>query len=364
MSAGLNLMPIEGMDDWEKRLARQDAFWDCAVLDRPVVFLQWPKSSPLQAQPVERDCASQRERWLDTERVVAEAVATAANTEYGGDALPFAWPNLGPEVFSAFFGLEMTFTENTSWAKPIIHDWSQVDHVRFSRENEYWKKLEEMTDALLEAGRGRFYVGYADIHSGGDAIAAFREPMDLNTDLLLTPEPIKKMLTHVLETYFEVYDYWHGKLRAAGQAVCTWPGIVSSRKWHVPQNDFSCMVSEEMFAEFFLEGIAEECRFLEASIYHLDGPGALRHLNALLAIPELNAIQWVIGAGNGRATDWLHVYRRCQEAGKGIQVFAKADEVATLIEHLRPEGMWLCVDVQSGEEAEAVLRKVSKWGAG
>jgi hypothetical protein len=116
-----------------------------------------------------------------------------------------------------------------------------------------------------------------------------------------------------------------------------------------------------MFDEFFLPGLIEECRHLEASIYHLDGPAALRHLNSLLEIPELNAIQWVYGAGNGRASDWIPVYQRCQQAGKGIQIFLEPDEVPVMMEHLRPEGVWMSVSVSDRREAEEVLRQVSLW---
>jgi hypothetical protein len=37
-------------------------------------------------------------------------------------------------------------------------------------------------------------------------------------------------------------------------------------------------------------------RHVERTIYHLDGPGALRHLDRLLAIPELDCAQWIQGA--------------------------------------------------------------------
>ena len=355
------MMPIEDIDDWEQRLARQDAFWDCAILDRPVVVMQWPKPDPPCPWPTPKPYATERDRWMDTERVVEEAVASVRNTAFGGDALPLAWPNLGPELFSAFFGQEMEYTADTSWAIPIVEDWSRIDHIRFSEDNVYWKKLLEMTDALLEAGSGLYYTGISDIHPGGDAIAAFRDPIDLNTDLLLTPEPIRELLRYVNETYFYVYDFYHEKLAAAGQAISSWPGIVSSRKWYVPSNDFSCMLSTEMFVEFFLPGIVEECRHIEASIYHLDGPAALRHLDCLLEIPALNAIQWVYGAGNGRATDWLEVFRRCQAAGKGIQLHLERDELDTVIEHLAPEGVWMSVAVQSQDEAASVLSRVRRW---
>ena len=52
------------------------------------------------------------------------------------------------------------------------------------------------------------------------------------------------------------------------------------------------MVSKETFDDLFLPGIRQECRHAEASLYHLDGPNALTHLDSLLEIPELDAIQW------------------------------------------------------------------------
>ncbi|HEX71711.1 MAG TPA: hypothetical protein ENN65_00130 [Candidatus Hydrogenedentes bacterium] len=356
-----DFMPLDQIEDWDRRLARQDAFWRCAVLDRPVVAMQWPKEPPAHPWPIDPPYACIRERWLDPQRAAAWAVASVRNTEYGGDALPHAWPNLGPEVFSAFFGQELEYTETTSWAKPCLFDWADAERLRFSEDNPYWQALLTMTDALIDAGKDLFYTGLTDLHPGGDAIAAFRDPLELNTDLLLHPDAVRALLDRVQETFFDVYDFFHNRLRGAKQAVCSWPGIVSSLRWHVPSNDFSCMVSKEMFDAFFLPGIAEECRRMEASIYHLDGPQALRHLDSLLEIPELNAIQWVYGAGNGRASDWMPVYQRCQAAGKGAQLFIEPDELDAVTAHLRPEGVWLGVAVRNREEAAAVLRRVARW---
>ena len=108
------MMPIEDIPDWEQRIARQDAFWARAILDRPVVCMQAPKTHPPCPELEPRAYASLRDRWMDTERVVDAAVAAAMKTDFLGDALPVAWPNLGPEVFSAFFGQELEFTEDTS----------------------------------------------------------------------------------------------------------------------------------------------------------------------------------------------------------------------------------------------------------
>ncbi|NQU42039.1 trimethylamine corrinoid protein 2 [bacterium] len=355
-------MPIERIPDWEKRLARQDAFWEREILDRPAVTMSVPKPNPDYPYPAKKDWKSIRERWFDTEYLVDRALASVMNTDYLGDALPYAWPNLGPEVFSGFFGTELEYGEGTAWSIPNLEDWSEADKLQFSEDNFYWKKLVEMTDALLEAGAGKFYTGITDLHPGGDALTAFRDPAQLNMDLLMEPDAVKAMLDRVTKVFFRVYDRFYEQFKAADLAVATWPGIVSTKKWHVPSNDFSCMISKEMFDEFFLPGIAEECRHMEANIYHLDGPSALRHLDSLLEIPELNAIQWVFGSGQPSAPHWMDVYKKIQAAGKGIQLFVSPDELDPFIEQMKPNGFHIRMgEVKSRDQADAVIRKLEKW---
>lgn len=355
-------MPIDHIPDWEQRLARQDAFWSREVLDRPAVAITLPRPDPVCPAPKPRGHASLRDRWLDAEYQAQCARAWALNTLFLGDALPSVWPNLGPEVFSAFFGCELEYGETTSWSVPNLLDWADVSTVRFSEESFYWRRLVGMTDALLEVGKNTFYTGLTDFHPGGDALAAFRDPQRLGLDMLEHVEDVRQLLRLVTQTYLKVYDSFYEKLKAAGQAITTWLGVVSTRKWYVPSNDFSCMISKAMFDDVFLPGIVEECRHLEASIYHLDGAGALQHLDSLLGIEELDAIQWVYGAGRGRVSDWLPVYEKCQAAGKGLYIGVEADELDLFMDHLRPEGLWLSLGgVRDRDEGEALIRKVSRW---
>ncbi len=358
----MTMMPIEQIADWEKRLTRQDAWWSGQIVDRPVVCMAVAKRQPVVPQPAQKTYASLRDRWMDGERVAQEAVARALNTEWLGDALPSAFVNLGPEVFSAFFGQEMEYGESTSWSIPILQDWKDVGRVRFSRDNFYYKKLTAMTQTLLEAGRGRFYTGLTDFHPGGDAIAASRNPENLAIDMIEHVEKVKSLLDYTTQVYLAVFDEFHDWLRREGQAISSWPGIVSTKKWYVPSNDFSCMISKEMFDDVFLPSIAAECRHYEASIYHLDGPAALRHLDSLLSIKQLNAIQWVYGAGHGRATDWLDVYKKCQAAGKGVQIHIEPDELDAIMENLRPEGVWLGIGkVRDAEHGRGLIDRIGRW---
>ena len=356
------IMPIEQIPDWEQRLARQDAFWQREIIDRPVVHITVPKQTPVRPYPRSRH-GCPRDRWMDAEYCAEHALATVMNTEYLGDALPRVSPDLGPDLFSAFFGCELEFDDETSWSRPNLLEWSAVDQVRFGTENAYWQTIVEVTELLLEVGRGSFYTAFPDLHAGADAIAAFRDPMQLNLDLHDNPEAVASLLDYVTRTYLDVYDFLYQKLTNARQAISTWANQVSARRWFIPQCDFSCMVSPKMFQDFFVPDLVRELRHYEVSIYHLDGPGALKHLDTLLEIPELTAIQGVYGAGNGRCSDWLPVYRRIQEAGKGLELrHLEMDELDLFMEHLKPEGVWIgMAGVPDCEAAAAVLRKVDRW---
>ena len=351
--------------DYEQTKQRIEAFWERELIDRPVV--QFYLTKPLEEWvplPTSQH-TTPADRWLDAEYQAELALASLSNQEFLGDSLPVAHPNLGPEVFSAFYGCTIEFGDyGTSWTSPILHDWGDADRLRFDWNSPYLAKLHEMTDALLAAGAGRFIVGMTDWHPGGDAIAAFRDPQQLALDMIDHTEEVRALLARVEADYFRVYDMFYEKLRAAGQPITSWTRLLWDGRYYIPSNDFSCMVSKAMFDDLFLPGIVNECRFLERSIYHLDGPGALRHLDSLLAIPELNAIQWVPGAGREEFYRWIPVFRKVQAAGKGLQVNCRLTEIDKVIETLDPHGLYLAVGgVPSREAAEALLKKLEQWSA-
>ena len=65
-----------------------------------------------------------------------------------------------------------------------------------------------------------------------------------------------------------------------------------------------------------------QCQQLDFSLYHLDGPDAIRHLDALMEIEELNALQWTAGAGqpDGGNERWYAIYDKVRDAGKSLWV--------------------------------------------
>jgi hypothetical protein len=339
---------------------RMEAWWNRAILDRPCIQVTAPRPNPVPIP--QKEHSSLRERWLDAEYAVDCAQAYIANTYYGGEILPAYFPNLGPELLTATLGAELEFTRETSWSIPILHNWDDVPSLRVDPENLYTRTLLEMTRLGLEKGRGKFLTGITDLHPGGDLAASLREPQQLALDLVESPDQVKRLMEQLRSTFYTLYSLQHDLMLAAGQTITTsWLPLFSEGRYYIPSNDFSCMVSAAMFREFFLQEIIEEVEWLDRSIYHLDGPGALQHLDALLEIEKLDAVQFVYGAGNEPASRWMPVYQRVQKAGKNLHISIDAAELDIFMQSLHPEGVMLQMGAPSPEAADALIARASKW---
>ncbi|MCX7669320.1 MAG: cobalamin-binding protein, partial [Anaerolineae bacterium] len=122
------------------------------------------------------------------------------------------------------------------------------------------------------------------------------------------------------------------------------------------QCDFSANISPRMFRTFVSPYLAEQCAWLDYSLYHLDGTTALQHLEPLLEIAELDAIEWTPQAGRpgGGSPEWYDLYRRIRAAGKGVQAVGVAlHEVIPLLDAVGPAGMCIVIGDDAYDEAAA-----------
>ena len=339
-----------------------NVFWAREETDRPLVLIGFRK--PGAGAFAHKKHPSWQERWLDLEYRTLQTVHHMENTVFYADMMPVAWPNLGPGIFSAWAGCPYEYGADTTWTSPCIEDWDKdAGKAVVDMSHPLLKKTEEFTRMLLEQAGGKFIVGLTDFHPGGDHLAALRDSEQLAIDLIDNPDAVKAKLETSYTEYFRVYDYFAGILKENQMPISTWLTLTSETTMYVPSNDFSCMISESMFEEFFLEGIRRECRHYENNIYHLDGPGALRHLDMLLSLDELDAVQWVPGAGNDEALKWLDVYDRVLSKGKGLYICnVRPTDLDTLMEHLPARGVCLHMNgINDGDTAAAVMRKIEKW---
>ena len=128
-----------------------------------------------------------------------------------------------------------------------------------------------------------------------------------------------RVLWEIQQAWYEAYRDFTEALAPQG-CVTDWNGILSREGGYIPQCDFSYMLGPDMFAEFVMPFLREDMKRLKHTIYHLDGIGAKKHLDALLTLPELNAIQWVYGVGQPGPEAWGDVYRKVLDAGKQVMI--------------------------------------------
>ena len=346
--------------DYEQAQRRIDAFWDNAETDRPMVQMTFPKPNPTPF--ARKQHATHKDYWLDIEYRVEEAAHWAENTVFFAEAMPVYMPNLGPEILSIWAGCPYHFGADTVWTEPCVTDWEK-DHVVIDMCHPMFKTLDKFTRLTLERAKGDFIVGLTDFHPGADHLCAIRDAEQLAIDLLECPDIVKAKLATSYKEYYPAFDYFVNLLKDAGMPIASWLNVTSETCMYIPSNDFSYMISTDMFNEFFLEGIIEECRHYKRSLYHLDGPGSLRHLDTLLAIPELNAIQWVPGAGQEWVYPWLDVFKKTQAAGKSIIAYPRSmDELRFLMDNLPARGLCISLwNIENEGNAQDMMKLIEKW---
>ena len=112
------------------------------------------------------------------------------------------------------------------------------------------------------------------------------------------------------------------KLIEAQGGMTSWIPLWSDQIFFPLQCDYSAMISPQMFGEFVLPDLKEQTEYMDRSIYHLDGAGEFPHLEQILSLPRLNALQWAPGAGKPGGGDpcWFDFYRKVQAAGKSLLI--------------------------------------------
>jgi hypothetical protein len=242
-----------------------------------------------------------------------------------------------------------------------VHDWDDIQRLKFSQDNEYFLGIEELTGVALEKCAGQCMVGYTDLHGSLDCVADWRGSQQLCLDLIDDTEKVHEMIAIANRNFLPLFDHYDATLNAHSQLSVTWMAIPSRAKMHIPSCDFTSMISPKAFCEFYLPFLLDEVGHMTHNIFHLDGKGMLRHLDRILSIPKINAIQWVQGVGDDLSIgQWLPVIRKIQAAGKGVVVDLQLSELEPFIAAMKPDGLFLCIAAEEQDQPK-ILKRLEKW---
>jgi hypothetical protein len=108
----------------------------------------------------------------------------------------------------------------------------------------------------------------------------------------------------------------------------------ASYRKQIPK-DFYHIVTPEMFGDFVVPYLQRSVEYLDYSMFHVDGHQCLAHVDLLLQIEGLNAIEWTPDpqVPPGGSSHWYDLYKKILNAGKVVWVTnLDADEVISLLD--------------------------------
>ena len=355
---------IEGMADFDLAMRRIYAWFENEIIDRPPVrFVAHNAFLEAATEDISGLSAAEKQAWwFDVEIQVDLFEKSIQGRQFHGETFPVFFPNLGPAVYAAFYGAELEFGEVTSWSVPLIREWDDIGKLQLKKNNVYFRKLEELTAYALSQCLGKFLVGYTDLHPGLDCVAAWRDPQQLCFDMIDNPDTVQELAELAIADFESVYDHFDNILKEHKQLSVSWMGIPSFERMHIPSCDFSTLISPAFFQEFGLPILQREVQTMTHNVFHIDGKGVARHLEAILSVPQVHALQWVQGVGDDLPImQWVPLLKDLQERGVPTIVDLNKNELAAFMSEMKPEGLFLWIATDNEEEELEILKRVSKW---
>jgi hypothetical protein len=353
-------------DDLEAAQHRYRAWWAGEIADRVALAVYAPRDLPAGPTDAPADPPTLRQRWTDGDYRIQASERGFNRTAYLGEALPVHCTHIGAGSLALFLGSRPTFAGHTVWFNRAWHDLSTAPVLAWDPDNEWWRLTQQLVVEGLRCGRGRYLTSLPDLVENLDILASLRGPEGLLLDLIDHPGSVHALQRLLVDLYFRAYDDLYERMAAAtpgGGSTCylcsMWgPGRVSKL-----QCDFAAMISPAMFRAFALPYLEAQCARLDHTLYHLDGPECLCHLDALLALPRLHAIQYTTGIRDEPAgsPQYYDLYRRIKRARKGVIVGVQPHEVEPLVRAVGPERVFVMTSAPSESAGRRLLDQARRW---
>jgi hypothetical protein len=321
-----------------------------------------------EAVPAPVKPATLDERYCNAAFRAAENHFRLSRSIFPLDVLPTASTDLGPGSLATFIGSQPGFAEDTVWFHPCIENELEPEKLpplRFDESNSWWKVSENVIRACVELSCGKYVVGCPDLVENMDVLSSLRGAQTLCVDMVERPEWIEQKLIEINDVWFAAYQRIYDLIKledgsSTFGAFYIWgPGKVAK-----VQCDASAMFSPRMYKRFVVPTLTAQCEWLDHSLYHLDGTQAMVHLDTLLQIEPLDAIEWTPQAGieTGGHKRWHEMYRRILAAGKSVQVVnVELNEVVPLIDAIGPKGLYMLIQFKDESEAEQLSKLVAPY---
>jgi hypothetical protein len=322
--------------------------------------------------PEELMYKNMEDKYQNAERMVARYRHFCETHEFLAESFPNINVDFGPGSVAGYIGSEITFNEDTVWFEHCVDDWADFPKITFDPENKWWEKHYQLVKDIRKLAGEDFYIGMPDLMENIDVLASLRGTQDMIFDMIDEPEEVTKRIKQISDIYFEYYDRFYDltKIDADGGSAYTVFQIWGPGRTAKLQCDFSTMMSPANYREFILEPLREQAKKLDNVLYHLDGPDAIKHMNAIMEIEEIDALQWTSGdyGPDGTLEDWYEIYDKARASGKSLWVKVYSGEfedwiknVDRIVERYGSHSLFLMFPEMSMAQAEILMDHAEKY---
>ena len=358
---------VDYTENWEKTKKRFEAFWQGEILDRCMVAVFAPKpNASLKTFEFPEGEEDRKKCWTDGEYILNRKLNYFENTYFGGDAFPQIMLDLGTAGHAGFFkGSRYEFEKKTIWFSPVIDD-IETFNLEFDETTFLYKKTIELAEYLVNESKGRYFVSMPDVSGNLDALAHLRGTENLLVDILTEEDWVLNSLEKIqaswkasLEKVFDIVI----KNNENGSTI-GWLNTWAEGRHSQMQCDISVMISAEMFQKYVMDELRAQCNYLDKSLYHFDGIEQIRHLDMMLSIDKLDAIQWTCVAGQPSPVEFLPALKKIQSAGKKLVIPFRENfsikDFEILLRELSSKGLMIITSAASKEEADHLIKIAEK----
>ncbi len=334
--------------------AQLENWWDHGEQEYPLLLIALPP--PESAGIPDTDDLDRW--WMDVDFIIDRQMKSIDHQRYYGVAVPFHYVDRSASAMSGILGARMKFVDKeTMWAYPCFDSVEQVAELVVDRTSVWFQTACEITRRSVALSPGHHFVSHWALEGVTDILPGLYGTENFLVDLVNRPQEVARAMERVKRIWIELFHEF-SEIHAQGgnRGGIGWAGIWAPGTTFPLQEDVSYMISNRMYRRLVLPHLLDQIDAMQYALYHLDGIGAIQHLDTLLAIEKLRAIQWVPGAGKERVRDWYALIRRILEAGKSVEVFAEAGEVDDLVRNVGARGLLINVTATE-EEALRLLER-------
>jgi hypothetical protein len=295
--------------------------------------------------------------WTNVNFVIDRQIKLIDNTNYYGQAVPFHFVDFGASAMPIALGAEPEYvSKDTIWAHPKLNSIEEITDLVLDESNPSYKVILETTRQSIASAHNHHMASVYPLNGITDIMAGLYGTENLLMDFIIKPDQVKSAMKYFKTLWIKEFNHIQSIMNESGNlGGIGWAGIWSPGTTFPIQEDLTYMISSEMYREFCLPHVRDIIDCMDYSLYHLDGIGAIPHLDTLLEIENLNAIQWVPGAGKEKLDQWYDLIKRILKAGKSVQIFAQPDEVGGLVDNVGPKGLLITVLNANNEQAEKLI---------